>query len=197
MSAALSGCTWIQDVGNFIFRPPTTEPTVAALSTDEAAAAGEGDEDILAVDDGIDPDAYETLVVDQSEWLEVPDGTRLPILETRQYDSGLLVHDLRLGDGAVCQADSEIIIHYHGTLADGTVVDSTRDGVPRGPWPLDQLMPGWREGLIGMEAGGIRQLVIPPSLGYGDRAINRSESDMILIPARASLVYVIELIEVR
>ena len=50
-------------------------------------------------------------------------------------------------------------------------------------------MPGWNEGIVGMQPGGRRLLMLPPSLAYGDRAV----ADV--IPANASLIFVIELIE--
>jgi FKBP-type peptidyl-prolyl cis-trans isomerase len=52
-------------------------------------------------------------------------------------------------------------------------------------------MPGWNEGIVGMKPGGRRLLMLPPALAYGDRAV----ADV--IPANASLIFVIELIELR
>ena len=52
-------------------------------------------------------------------------------------------------------------------------------------------MPGWNEGVVGMKTGGKRMLQLPPSLGYGDRAVGD------VIPANAGLIFVIELIELR
>ena len=55
----------------------------------------------------------------------------------------------------------------------------------------DKVMQGWNIGVIGMQAGGMRILRIPPKLGYGNRAVDK------VIPAQAHLVFVVELLELK
>ena len=84
---------------------------------------------------------------------------------------------------------------YSGTAPDhhGTQFDSSRDP-GRQPFVftlgIGSVIAGWDQGLVGMRVGGRRTLVIPPSLGYGNRA---NES----IPANSSLIFDVELLDVR
>lgn len=106
--------------------------------------------------------------------------------------NGLVIEDLRLGTGEICLPGSTVLVSYRGWLADGTVFDST--GPETGPraLPLGKLIEGWREGLAGMRAGGVRRLSIPASLAYGDRG-----SPALGIPPFSDLTYEIELVGVR
>jgi FKBP-type peptidyl-prolyl cis-trans isomerase len=104
---------------------------------------------------------------------------------------GLEIHDLRVGTGEELRAGGTAVVHYVGTLRDGTEFDSSRRrGRPFTSRIPGRLIPGWNEGLLGMRVGGLRRLVIPPSLGYGDKAAPK-------IPAGSTLIFEIELLEVR
>lgn len=99
------------------------------------------------------------------------------------------IEDLILGDGDVCEPDSTIIVHYHGTLASGQVFDSTRGGEPV-EFPLPALIPGWQRGIPGMRVGGKRRLAIPFALAYGEQGYGP-------VPPRADLVFEIELVDLK
>lgn len=106
--------------------------------------------------------------------------------------TGLRVEELRTGSGDVAEPGKRVRLHYVGTLEDGTVFDSTRE---RGtPFEVElgkgYLIKGFEEGVAGMKVGGVRRLTIPPELGYGERALAK-------IPANATLIFEIELLEVR
>jgi FKBP-type peptidyl-prolyl cis-trans isomerase FkpA len=109
---------------------------------------------------------------------------------TERRPSGLYVHDLTVGNGAVADSMSTAEVHYTGWLADGTKFDSSRDRQEtiRFTVGIGQVITGWDEGVRGMRVGGRRQLIIPPRLGYGD--IGSAP----LIPRMASLVFEIELV---
>ena len=95
--------------------------------------------------------------------------------------SGLYYRDITLGTGATIVAGTALNVKYSGALANGTVFDS-------GTYPFTipgQVIQGWNEGLLGMKIGGSRQLIIPPSLGYG---ANGSRS----IPPNAVLVFTVQ-----
>lgn len=107
-------------------------------------------------------------------------------------DSGLQYVDLEEGEGEEVSAGDQVTVHYTGWLEDGTRVDSSYD---RGePLPLvvgtGQVIPGWEEGLIGMKAGGKRQLRIPPDLGYGEQGAGG------VIPPDATLIFEVEVLSV-
>jgi FKBP-type peptidyl-prolyl cis-trans isomerase len=106
--------------------------------------------------------------------------------------SGLYVQDLYVGSGLLVRMGSDITVHYTGWLHDGTQFDSSLE---RDPFPLTlgetSVVDGWEEGLLGAREGGRRKLVIPPNLGYG------LEGRLPIIPPQATLVYTIEVIDVR
>ena len=98
-----------------------------------------------------------------------------------------------VGTGAEAKEGSSITVKYTGTLADGPVFDSTeKQGGTPATFTLAKgsLIDGWVQGIPGMKVGGKRKLVIPPSLGYGDRAQGT-------IPANSTLVFEIELVAVK
>jgi len=99
----------------------------------------------------------------------------------------LTIDDTVVGEGEVVLAGDTVTIHYTGALAsDGTIFDSSTSGEPA-TFPLDNLIPGWQEGIPGMKIGGKRRLVIPPALGYGESGSGSS------IPPNSVLIFDIEL----
>jgi peptidylprolyl isomerase len=114
-------------------------------------------------------------------------------IELLDVKSGLKITDTVAGNGDEVEVGDRISIHYHGTLLDGTVFDSS---VERGtPFQcrigVGQLIQGWDIGIIGMKKGGKRTLVIPAELGYGDRGAGAK------IPGGATLQFEVELIEIN
>jgi len=106
--------------------------------------------------------------------------------------SGLKYTILKHGTGTVSpKATDTVKVHYHGTLLDGTVFDSS---VQRGEpisFPLNQVIPGWTEGVQLMKVGDKFKFVIPPQLAYGPN------SPSPLIPPNSTLVFEVELIEIQ
>ncbi|MFO0836405.1 MAG: FKBP-type peptidyl-prolyl cis-trans isomerase [Phycisphaerales bacterium] len=123
------------------------------------------------------------------ELYETPSGKKLPGLSTIKFPSGVVATDLVFGSGATAMPNSVIKVHYHGTLPDGKVFDSTRGSEPV-KFPLNQLIPGWREGIPGMMVGGVRRLVVPAKDAYGDEGAPPD------IPPKTDLIFTIELVEV-
>ncbi len=107
--------------------------------------------------------------------------------------SGLKYTDLVVGTGPSPRAGQTAVVHYTGTLTDGTKFDSSRDTGRPFPFVLGrgQVIKGWDEGVATMKVGGKRRLVIPPALGYG--AMGSPPK----IPGGATLVFEVELLEVR
>ena len=109
-------------------------------------------------------------------------------------NDGLQITDEVVGTGAEAVAGKKVTVHYVGTLTDGKKFDSSRD---RGtPFTFDlgagQVIKGWDEGVAGMKVGGKRKLVIPPALGYGNREVGNG-----LIPANSTLIFEVELLDVK
>jgi FKBP-type peptidyl-prolyl cis-trans isomerase FkpA len=105
--------------------------------------------------------------------------------------SGLKITDTTVGTGTEVMAGNTVTVKYTGTLADGTVFDSTeKQGGNPVSFPLTSVIKGWQEGIPGMKVGGKRTLVIPPDLAYGNQAVGG-------IPAGSTLTFEIELIAVK
>lgn len=107
--------------------------------------------------------------------------------------TGLRYQDMVEGTGATAAAGNTVVVHYTGWLPDGTKFDSSRDRTEPFEFVLGEgrVIPGWEEGVAGMKVGGTRQLVIPPSIGYGDAGAGG------VIPPGATLVFEVELLETR
>ncbi|MDQ3659651.1 MAG: FKBP-type peptidyl-prolyl cis-trans isomerase [Actinomycetota bacterium] len=108
-------------------------------------------------------------------------------------ESGVRYRDLKCGSGALPERGWILTAKYTGTLANGEQFDSSLS-IPE-PFRFSlgsgQNIPGWDEGVVGMRVGGIRRLVIPPELAYGDDGLPPR------VPPGATLIYRIELLEAR
>lgn len=110
--------------------------------------------------------------------------------EVTETPSGLQYEVLQQGGGASPAADSKVRVHYHGTLIDGTVFDSS---VQRGEpieFPLDAVIKGWSEGVQLMQEGAKYRFYIPHDLAYGARGAGGQ------IPPYSALVFEVELLDV-
>lgn len=104
--------------------------------------------------------------------------------------SGLKYRDIKVGDGAAPEEHGYAKVHYIGWLTDGKQFDSSyQRGKPVVFW-FDRVIAGWAEGVRSMRVGGKRRLEVPPHLAYGD-------NDSPLIPANSTLIFEIELLDVR
>jgi len=115
--------------------------------------------------------------------------------ETATLESGVVIHPLEagpdgFGKGVKPTAASTVKVHYHGTLPDGTVFDSSLGKDPV-TFPLGGVIPGWREGLLHMCEGETAMLGIPPEMGYGNEGTPDGR-----IPGGAALFFKIQLLEV-
>lgn len=109
-----------------------------------------------------------------------------------EMENGLVVQDTAIGTGPEVKNGDTIVIHYNGTLEDGTKFDSSYNrGQPfETQIGVGRVIQGWDLGVVGMKAGGKRTLTIPPELGYGDQAAGT-------IPPNSTLIFEVELIAVK
>ncbi|MDO3388680.1 FKBP-type peptidyl-prolyl cis-trans isomerase [Gilvimarinus sp. SDUM040013] len=105
-------------------------------------------------------------------------------------DSGLQYKVLEAGDGIKPGEMDTVTVHYEGRLIDGSVFDSSYEREQTATFALNQVIPGWTEGLQLMETGSKYQLYIPSDLAYGPGG-NQG------IPPNSTLVFDVELIEVE
>ncbi len=104
----------------------------------------------------------------------------------------MIIDDIKVGEGAEVKAGDTVAVHYIGTLQDGTEFDNSKKRGETFSFTVGggQVIKGWEEGLVGMKVGGQRVLVIPPEKAYGERGIGP-------IPPNATLVFAIELVEIK
>lgn len=106
--------------------------------------------------------------------------------------SGLQYKDKKVGSGSEAKNGQTATVHYKGWLDDGTVFDTSKKP-GAGPFSFTigggNVIKGWDEGVRGMKVGGVRNLVIPPALGYGDQ-------DMGSIPPNSTLHFDVELLKI-
>jgi FKBP-type peptidyl-prolyl cis-trans isomerase len=118
-----------------------------------------------------------------------------------QTINGMTMTDHKVGTGTEAVAGKTVTVHYTGWLQDlsapdhkGKKFDSSRDRGDPFTFPLGggQVIKGWDQGVQGMKIGGQRTLVIPPEMGYGARGAGGG-----LIPPNATLIFDVELLEVK
>lgn len=108
-----------------------------------------------------------------------------------ELPSGLQYEVLVQGNGEKPTAQNEVTCHYHGTLIDGTVFDSSVQRGKPASFPLNMVIKGWTEGLQLMPTGSKWRFFIPPHLGYGDRQVSAQ------IGPNSTLVFEVELIDFK
>ncbi|MBD9024886.1 MAG: FKBP-type peptidyl-prolyl cis-trans isomerase [Barnesiella intestinihominis] len=104
--------------------------------------------------------------------------------------SGLQYEVLAEGKGRKPKATDKVQCHYHGTLIDGQVFDSSIQRGPPAVFGVNQVIPGWVEALQLMPEGSRWKLYIPSDLAYGEQGAGGS------IPANATLIFEVELIKI-
>ena len=112
--------------------------------------------------------------------------------EVTTTESGLQYEVLEAGGGdARPAAQSTVVTHYHGTLVDGTVFDSSVQRGQPAEFGVNQVIPGWTEALQLMSVGDKWRIACPPQLAYGDQGAGDT------IPPDTALVFEIHLIEIK
>lgn len=156
-----------------------------ALSEEEVAAAFEENQKILDLKNatGADKENLEAGMKFLEE-NKKKDGITVT-------DSGLQYEVLEEGDGAQPSATDEVTVHYHGTLLDGTVFDSSVDRGEPTSFPLNRVIPGWTEGVQLMKKGAKYRFFIPYDLAYGERGAGGD------IKPYSTLIFEVELLEIK
>ncbi len=126
-------------------------------------------------------------VIEAGEKFLKENGERLEVTVT---DSGLQYEVLTQGIGAKPTAENTVTCHYHGTLIDGTVFDSSYDRGEPAQFPVSGVIAGWTEALQLMNVGSKYRLYVPYSLAYGEQGAGGA------IGPYQTLVFDVELLDV-
>jgi peptidylprolyl isomerase len=176
---ALVAAGTVAVIALFVVLSDTTSTTTTAVttsttipippSTDVAAASALG-KDCVALADPLPPGAPN---------VPVPVGPP---------PTSLVIENLVVGTGTPVVATDTVTVNYIGvSCSTGMIFDSSWSRNEPATFPLDQVIPGWTQGLVGMQPGGRRLLVIPPALGYGSNGQGTIAPD-------ETLVFVVDLI---
>jgi FKBP-type peptidyl-prolyl cis-trans isomerase len=137
---------------------------------------------------GIQDKQAEKNLADGKEFLD-KNGKKNGITTTA---SGLQYEVLREGTGAKPAATDTVKVHYHGTLIDGTVFDSSVDRGEPVEFPLNRVIPGWTEGVQLMSVGSKYKFYIPGDLAYGPNPPQGSP-----IGPNVVLIFDVELLDIK
>jgi FKBP-type peptidyl-prolyl cis-trans isomerase FkpA len=105
--------------------------------------------------------------------------------------SGLQYEVVTQGQGRKPSATDVVTVNYEGSLIDGTVFDSSYAREEPAEFPLDQVIPGWSEGIQLMTVGSVYRLYIPASLAYGEQGAGN------MIPPDSTLIFQVELLSIE
>lgn len=117
-----------------------------------------------------------------------PQGASAGTVQTTY--SGLKYEVLRAGTGPRPSSYSQVKVHYHGTLQNGTVFDSSVQRGQPATFGLGQVIAGWKEGIPLMQTGAKYRFTVPPHLAYGARGMPPK------IGPNETLIFEVELLEV-
>jgi FKBP-type peptidyl-prolyl cis-trans isomerase len=171
------------------FRNIYTATAVFALVVFVAGCSKQADQEAPAVE----ADEATTEAPEQTEEAAVTETQESEVFEIA---TGLSARILRSGDGQVAQAGDNVVVHYTGWLYDesaensrGAKFDSSVDRGERFQFPLGEgrVIKGWDQGVEGMAIGEVRELIIAPDMGYGERGAGN------VIPPGATLIFEVEL----
>lgn len=109
----------------------------------------------------------------------------------KKLDSGLIIKTVNEGTGPSPKATDTVKVHYHGTLANGKVFDSSVQRGEPATFPLNGVIPCWTEGVQLMKVGGKSRLVCPAAIAYGDRGAPPD------IGPGATLIFDVELLAIE
>ncbi len=114
-----------------------------------------------------------------------------PGLNLEHTDSGLEIIEITPGRGRTVGSKDKTLLRYRVWLTSGTLVDASD---PAGVWvgvSDPGVIPGWREGLLGMQLGGVRRLIVPSDLAHGPRGRPPR------IPPYSTLIYDLEILAIE
>jgi FKBP-type peptidyl-prolyl cis-trans isomerase len=135
---------------------------------------------------GTDPVTYPNIPIENTVFAP---SLNVDLAASTKTSTGLYYRDITPGTGATVATGQTLTISYKGQLANGLIFDQTTTSRPTYDfvYGAGQVIPGFDQGFVGMKVGGVRQLIIPPALGYG------TANDPV-IPPNSVLVFSVTLV---
>lgn len=152
-----------------------------------SAENGNGDDPNAGDPNGQDPNGENPM--------EGADSGTYDFDSAAETENGVRYIDQTTGEGDQVTLNSEVVFHYQGTLEDGTVFDSSYLVGEPVQFPMSNVIPGFAEGMVGMQPGGERAILVPSELAYGSQGISDEENE--IVPPDADLIFEIELLDVN
>ena len=109
---------------------------------------------------------------------------------TETLPSGVKIEHLKAGEGDSPTPASQVMVHYRGTLLNGTEFDSSHKRGQPASFVLNQVIPCWTQGVQKMKVGGTAKLTCPPETAYGSRDLGK-------IPPNSTLNFEVQLLGIR
>jgi FKBP-type peptidyl-prolyl cis-trans isomerase len=141
---------------------------------------------VLTADEGI-------VIVPQSEDMnQARVNAFMEAADNRGNIKRMVIDDIKIGTGEAVKEGDVVAVHYVGQLQNGQEFDASKKRGEAFEFTVGagRVIAGWEEGVVGMQVGGERVLVIPPEKAYGEAGIGP-------IPGNATLVFSIELLEIK
>jgi FKBP-type peptidyl-prolyl cis-trans isomerase len=111
--------------------------------------------------------------------------------------SGLQYEVLKSGSGPKPSLEDSVLVHYEGTFTDGRFFDSSYTNGAPATFKLDEIIPGWTEGIQLMSTGSKYKFYIPSDIGYGEEGARNYMTGEYIIPPYSTLIFEVELLEIN
>lgn len=181
-----------KEVVDETFTPGDSTPAIDSIKEEETDSLKQIDEMVAAVEDtkdktpkGINGTKYDAAFFENGK----NKASKASADKYAQTPSGLKYVIAKEGTGKSPSATDQVLVHYVGTLTNGTQFDSSIDRGEPIAFPLNRVIPGWTEGLQLMKEGGTAVFYIPSELAYGPQELPG-------IPANSPLIFWVQLIQV-
>ena len=133
----------------------------------------------------------DSILASSKEWLREVDVNEDPVKTSSglQYE---VIRDGEVDEDVMPTLEDKVTVHYHGTLMNDTIFDSSIQRGDPVTFPVNGVIPGWVEALQLMTVGDKWKITIPPHLAYGEKGVPQAG-----IPPNENLIFIVELLKIN